>query len=150
DKGPILAQQKLTIVDKDTRESLTKKLARLGGKLMVETLKLLENEQIKAVSQPKKSPTKMTRKLTKTDGRIDWTQSPAVIERFIRSVTPWPGASAAAEITIKGPKVKTFRLKVLKAHLKSGSLEIDLVQLPGKNPISWKQFAAGRPGVELG
>lgn len=36
-------------------------------------------------------------------------------------------------------------LKILSTTLKQDRLEIDRIQLPGKNPITWTQFLSGHP-----
>lgn len=64
------------------------------------------------------------------------------LERFIRSLDPWPGAWTTLKI---GQEVK--RLKILKAHLEGEKLILDEVQLEGKNPVSWKEFLAGYPAI---
>lgn len=169
DRGPILEQKKIKIRQPnasldpssrtprddgnhnfDNRESLTKKLGILGGRLIVETLKKLKKGQIKFISQPKKSPTVYTRRLTKEDGEINWSKSPAEIEKLIRAVTPWPGATASLKFKITNSKWQNIEnIKILKAHIGSGKLVVDTVQLAGKNPISWKQFMVGHTNAEL-
>lgn len=140
DRGQILGQREIDILIDDNRETLTKKLGVLGGELIVDTLKKLENDQIKFVKQPEKSPTIYTRKLTKQDGLIDRSKSPIEIERLIRAVTPWPGAHA---------KFKTSEIIIRRAHLADKKLIIDEVQIPGKNPITWKQFLTGHSDARL-
>ena len=174
DRGPILGQVKTLIESDLTRETLTKKLGILGSKLIVETLKKLENGQINAVKQPSKSPTFYTHRLTKDSGRINWDLRPGEtssersrrIERFIRAVTPWPGAWTEYRDEGRRTKDEGRRLKIFQAHLEfpptplsqhpnqqlttnNQQLVIDFVQLPGKNPISWKQFLAGHPNTKL-
>jgi methionyl-tRNA formyltransferase len=164
DLGPVLGQQRTVLSRKgpsslENRETLTKRLGILGGKLIVKTLKKLQNGQINEVKQPPKSPTPYTRRLTKESGRINWSQSPIQIERFIRAAFPWPGAWTEYGDKGQGLKAKEKPIKIIKAHLSliqhstfniQHSLVIDLVQLPGKNPITWNQFLAGHPGAELG
>ena len=127
--------------------------------MIVETLKKIETGQINAISQPEKSPTPYTRRLTKESGRIDWSKPPIEIERFIRAVTPWPGAWTEYKDEGRGTKDEGRKLKILKAHLDflqlsafslQPSLVIDEVQLPGKNPVTWKAFLAGHPEAKLG
>ena len=101
DLGPMLGQESATILQGcdpsyDNRESLTRRLGTLGGELIVETLKKLESGQAKETKQPTESPTPYTHRLTKDLGRVDWKKSPEEIERFIRAVTPWPGAVTSA------------------------------------------------------
>lgn len=168
DRGPVLGQAK-TIIRSDTRETLTKKLGILGGKLIVETLKKIENGQLNKVKQPLKSPTPYTHRLTKDSGRIDWEKSPVEIERFIRAVTPWPGAKSNVKWRMKNDEWKQSEITIKKTHLSfiqhspasprlgrgratfniQHSFVIDEVQLPGKNSVSWKQFLAGHPNTKL-
>lgn len=138
----------------DTRETLTKRLATLGGELIVDVLGRIG--QIRQIPQPHHSPTPYSYRLKKEDGRIDWTKTPEEIERFIRAVTPWPGARSAARWHDARGAWKTTEIKILKAHLESltinpltHQLVLDEIQLPGKNPITWKQFLAGHPGTKL-
>lgn len=72
------------------------------------------------------------------------------LERFIRAMYPWPEAWSKIRIMNK-----ELRIKVLKAHLEKPStishqpLIIDLVQLEGKNPVSWEEFKRGYPQVSF-
>lgn len=77
---------------------------------------------------------------------------PSTIHQFIRAMTPWPGAWT--EIKLGSDKVAK-RLKILKAHVEkipftthhplNTKLVLDLVQLEGKNEITWEQFKQGYP-----
>jgi methionyl-tRNA formyltransferase len=59
-----------------------------------------------------------------------------IISRALLAFSPWPGVWT--EIEIEGTKK---RMKILKVHVeKSKQLVLDLVQIEGKNPISWQQF----------
>lgn len=156
DLGPVLGQEKLEV--SGNRESLTRGLGILGGKLIVKTLENIKNGQISEVRQPQKSPTPYTHRLTKNSGRIDWSKSPIEIERFIRAVTPWPGAFTNGRWMMDDGRWHEIKnIKNLKAHLENSlastinhqPLTIDLVQLPGKNPVTWKQFLAGHPNAEF-
>jgi len=193
DRGSVLGQERTVLSLRgrsslENRESLTRRLGILGGELIVETLENIENGQIIEVKQPQKSPTPYTRRLTKDTGRIDWRfrsgetdlERSRRIERFIRAVTPWPGAITSAKFKVparlrmdevqaggQSSKWQTIPdLKILQAHLElspaslshrpnqqlitnNQQLIIDLVQLPGKNPISWKQFLTGHPGAKF-
>ena len=88
DTGPVLLQGDTAITNKTTAQSLHDDLAVLGAKLIVNALADIEN--LKPVSQPEEGVT-YAHMLSKEDGRIDWTQSAADIERQMRALTPWPG-----------------------------------------------------------
>jgi len=73
------------------------------------------------------------------------------LDCFIRAMDPWPGAWT--EIKLQSKEVtKLLRLKIIKAHLVPStinhqSLIIDLVQLEGKNPVTWEEFKRGYPQI---
>jgi methionyl-tRNA formyltransferase len=69
--------------------------------------------------------------------------SAQTIDRFIRAITPWPGAYTTVRV-----KEEEKRMKVLKARCEEEKLVIDEVQLEGKNPVSWKQFVMGYPDFQ--
>lgn len=71
--------------------------------------------------------------------------NPKNIERFIRTMQDWPGAWTKIKVT-SNKRQAIRRLKILRAHTEGDHvtsnllLVPDLVQLEGKNPVSWKQF----------
>ncbi len=71
------------------------------------------------------------------------TSTPHTIERFIRTMNPWPGAWAL--LRLSASEEQTKRLKILKAHVEDEKLVFDEVQIEGKNPVSWKQFKESYP-----
>lgn len=85
------------------------------------------------------------------------------LERAIRALFPWPGVWTEIQITdnpstslrTSRKQITSKRLKILKAHLASqgqplrDKLVLDVVQLEGKNPVSWKQFKEGHPGFNF-
>lgn len=139
DHGPIIAQFKEKIREDDTAETLYTRLFQLGAEVLVTILPAWIAGRIKARPQDHAKATYAPR-LKKEDGRIDWKKKGEEIERFIRAMTPWPGAWTM---------VDSKRLKILKAHLENGKLILDLVQLEGKKPITWKQFLAGHPSFQF-
>lgn len=76
------------------------------------------------------------------------------LERFIRALDPWPGAWTLLRSKSFGGQAK--RLKILKAHVEHSSLVPsgyclvpNLVQLEGKNPVSWEEFKKGYPEAKF-
>ncbi len=91
DTGPMLAQRALGIGFDDTTHSLTTELADLGGRLLVEVLEqMAEGRSPTPVPQDGALVT-YAPKLTKADGRLDWTMSAPAVHAHLRGVTPWPG-----------------------------------------------------------
>ena len=109
DTGEILLTSTVPIHPDDTAETLHDRLAVVGAKLLKNTLTQIENKTLKPVPQEHAKAT-YAPILKKKDGHIDWSLSANQIERFIRGMTPWPGA-----YTFFGNK----RLKIFKAALKS-------------------------------
>jgi methionyl-tRNA formyltransferase len=91
DTGAMLLQEKIRIEPDDTAGSLSPRLALLGGRLLVETLKLLKAGTLVPQAQDHDQAT-MAPLLKKEDGVIDWRLPAAVLANRIRGLTPWPGA----------------------------------------------------------
>lgn len=91
DTGDIILQRAEPIRSDDTSATLHDRLAKLGAALLVETVAQISSG---CASRTKQGETRAThaRKLTKEDGRIDWTQPAVQIERQVRAFDPWPGA----------------------------------------------------------
>lgn len=68
-----------------------------------------------------------------------------LIEKAQQAFTSWPGLWTQIPITVNR-KQRIKRLKILKCHLEQKTkLVLDLVQLEGKKPVTWKQFRQGYP-----
>lgn len=91
DTGPMLLQEKLAISPDDTAGTLTPRLAELGGRLLVETIKQLKIGTLTPLKQEDSQAT-MAPLLKKEDGVIDWTLSAQSLANRVRGLSPWPGA----------------------------------------------------------
>ena len=143
DHGPILAQFKEEIRPEETAESLYQRLFLAGAKVLTTILPAYLEGKIELRKQDDSQST-FTKKFNREDGKINWQEKPAKIERKIRAFYPWPGTWT--EITIKG---KRKRLKIIKAHLEKNKLILDQVQLEGKKSVTYKQFKEGYSKVEI-
>lgn len=146
DTGDMLATIELPIEPEDTTESLTPKLADAAAALLDEKLEEILNGNLDATPQPDGATE--TRQLTKDDGRIDWTQSAAQIERQVRAMWNWP--RAWTELT-DSSRMQIHQARVAPGSTQSGYLRIDgkravvgtgdgdlellRVQLPGGTPL---------------
>lgn len=88
DTGPMILKAIEPIAPDDTNATLTEKLARLGGKLIVQALE--HPKQLECEAQPEEGVT-YAEKLLKSESRIRWTESAETIERKLRAFTPFPG-----------------------------------------------------------
>ena len=90
DTGDILMVRKLVPAADETGGSLFDKLAVLGGELICDTLKAVEEGSIKPVPQTDEGSC-YAPVLKKEMGNIDWCRDAESIERLIRGLYPWPG-----------------------------------------------------------
>lgn len=157
DHGPIISQCKEEIRSDDTTASLEKRLFQTAAEVLPNILSAYLENRIETRTQNEKQAT-YTKKLTRAEGQINWAGEDSEIERFIRAMTPWPGAWTKISLTSTIPdrkpesiqdRKKLKRLKILKAHLENKRLALDQVQLEGKNPVSWKQFQEGYPQAKI-
>lgn len=92
DAGPILKQRSAPIDNTTTVGSLHDELAKTGASTLADVVDSLdEGAPLEEVSQNEEDTT-YAPKLSKSDGKIDWDQSADYLARFVRGVTPWPGA----------------------------------------------------------
>lgn len=107
DTGPILAQKEVAIDEEDNYQSLTEKLGKEGGKLLLETLPRWVRGEIAPRLQGGEASYAPI--LKKERARIDWGDSAFNIVNQIRAFSPYPGAYTYFQ---------NRRLKILKAILK--------------------------------
>lgn len=91
DTGDMLLQCRRKLDKKETGGSLFDKLSVDGAKLLIETLKGLEEGTIKRIPQDSGKATH-TKKLEKTLGELDFHQPAEKLECLIRGLNPWPSA----------------------------------------------------------
>ncbi len=94
DAGPVIAQARTEITPLDTTGTLTDRIASLGAELLADVLPRWVAGEIEAQPQVEALAT-FAPKLTKDDGRIDWSQPAEVIHRQVRAFHPWPLAATS-------------------------------------------------------
>ena len=135
DHGPIVSQFKESIGPDDTTQTLRDRLFERSAEFLIELIPNYISEKVKSKDQNHKEAT-FTKTIKKDDGYLDMTKKDdADKERFIRAMSPWPGAWTYVQI-----EDKKLRLKLNKGHLEDGKLILDEVQLEGKKPVKWEQF----------
>jgi methionyl-tRNA formyltransferase len=105
DTGAICLQAAEPVLDTDTAETLTRRLAALGGRAAVEALDRLEVGTLGETPQDE-ARASYAGKVTTAEARIDWSLPAATIERAVRAFDPWPGAWT----TFRGERLKVFRV----------------------------------------
>lgn len=165
DTGDLLLQKELAILDEDTAETLSPRLAAIGAELMIETLRGLDDGTISSQAQNNNQAT-LAPILKKEDGRIDFSRNAQEIYNRLRGFQPWPGAfttfrGKALNVTAAKPspeKVSQAQLLIKEGALLVGcgdstTLELLEIQPEGKKRISARDFMHGyrpQPGERLG
>lgn len=127
DHGPVLAVRRTAIGEGEDAAALTARLAIMGAELLVETVGRLD--EIKAVEQEHAGAT-IAPRLRREDGELEWSMDAHEIDRRVRALQPWPGATLP---TNRG------RVKVLSGHVEGDRYVPDVAQLPGRRPAPAKQ-----------
>ena len=127
DHGPLVAARPTAIGEHEDAVELTRRLAEMGADLLVETLENIDHRR--AVGQDHERAT-LAPKLTREEGELDWSVGADELDRRVRGLQPWPGATLP---TARG------RVKVLKGHVEGDRYVPDVVQLPGKKPAPARQ-----------
>jgi methionyl-tRNA formyltransferase len=158
DTGPTLLREALPISPATTTAMLHDALAEIGARLILTALATRQD----AVPQPPEGAT-YAPKLSRGDGRIDWTRPAVSIERQVRAFDPWPGTFTTLDGTV---------LKILGAIIAEGdgtpgtvlddglsiacgegALRLTRVQLAGRAALDTAAFLRGHKiplGTRLG
>lgn len=163
DTGEILLQSGLEIAGNETGGSLHDRLAHIAPDALQEALTQLQQGRAPRLPQDPSRAT-YSPKLEREDGRIDWMEPAAVIQRKIRAYNPWPSCfTLLRNETGRERKLKIFSADVITAKgapgeilrsedavviaTKEGALALSEVQLEGKRRMGAVEFLRGYPGV---
>jgi methionyl-tRNA formyltransferase len=163
DTGAVLLRRSLAIDAAETTASLTARLADLGAEAIVEALATLPA----LAAQPQDGArASYAGKVSRAEGRIDWSRPAAEIERRLRAFDPFPGC----ETTLGGAGLKIWAAQVVAgvgppgaaiAAGRSGltiatgeaALSLLVVQRPGGKRLAIAEFLSSTPvnaGTVLG
>ena len=127
DHGPILAVRATPIAEREDAAELTGRLGDIGAELLVETLEHFDDLRVVGLDHSRAT---VASKLRKEEGELEWGMGAPEIDRRVRGLQPWPGATLPT---------KRGRVKVLSGHVEGDRYVPDVVQLPGKKPAPAKQ-----------
>ena len=158
DTGPVLAMREHHIDSATTGESLHDALAALGAAMIVESLAGIEAGHSHARPQHSDGVT-YAAKLTKDEGRLDWTLTAVELERAVRAYYRWPAAwfehggerfkVLAASSGEKGnDRAQPGTLlddRLLVACGQGTALRLVRIQRAGKAPLDTDAFLRGFP-----
>jgi methionyl-tRNA formyltransferase len=157
DTGPVYAERRVAIADATAGE-LEAVLAPLGAGLLLPVIDALERGTAEAVSQPTIGVS-YAHKISKSEAAIDWRAPAAYIARQVRAFNPRP----VAETSLGAERVRIWRARALSSGARAeagavqglrddalivacgdGELAIEQLQLPGRKPVSARDFAHAR------
>ena len=148
DTGPMLLKEATPIGPETTVQALHDALAEIGARLILNALE----KDPPAVPQPEDGVT-YAPKLTKEDGRLDWSQDAATLERRVRALNPWPGTF----FTHGGEQIRVLAARVEPGSgapgtaldgaalvaCGSGALRLMRLQRPGRAAMDADAFLRG-------
>ena len=121
DAGDILMQESAPILPEDTATSLEPRLATLGAALLLRTLEDVTAGTTRPAPQDESLAT-FAPKLTKEDGRMDWTRSATDLYNRLRGFQPWPGAFTTLRCGDESIRMKILRAEVTAAQGPAGGI----------------------------
>lgn len=168
DKGAVIMRQSVGIRPDESAGELHDKLMVLGNKVVVETIKKIENGDVCALPQETLSedqPLKTAPKISKEFCNVDWSQNCQTVYNHIRGLSPYPAAHTqlqsengevidlkiyTSQIENCTPNVATRCVvtdnkRYLKIALSDGFIHLTHVQQAGKKAMSITDFLRGTP-----
>ena len=166
DKGAVIMREKVAIRPDETAGELHDELMILGNTVVVETIKKIENGNVKALPQEELAESialKPAPKITKEFCNVDWRQDCQSVYNHIRGLSPYPAAHTrlqsdygetidlkiyASEVEQCMPQVPvgnvvTDNKKYVKIALKDGFIHLTVVQQAGKKAMPIADFLRG-------
>jgi len=155
DSGPVALCEEIAIGAEDDFESLSGKLAALGGELLVEALDQLERGELRFVDQNDEEAT-YAEKIESAERRLDPARPAVELARTVRALTPHVGAyleidnenrlgvrrARAVDVSVKQGKMKA-EWGALLLGCGRGALRLEVVQPPGGKPMPADAYLRG-------
>ena len=108
DTGDMILKEEIQIGEDETTGELWDRLADIGGRLLVETLKQIENETAPRIKQGEDFS--MAPMLEKSIAKIDWkNQAASQIKNLVRGLNPIMGAYSL----LNGKKIKFWKVQTI-------------------------------------
>lgn len=156
DTGDMLLIEREAIRPDDTTAVLHDRLARLGGRLIVEALEMAACGGLTRTPQPESGIT-YAHKIDKAEAAIDWSLSADVIARRVRAFDPFPGCTftlngdkgpethkvwAAQAVSGQGAPGQVLQAQgdTLVVACGEGALALHMLQKPGGKRVRAREF----------
>ncbi len=138
DTGDIIAQRSVVIGDRETGGMLHDRLAKVGAELLLEVIDDIAAGSVTCRKQDENQAT-FAPKLSKSDGKIDWTQSARDLYNRIRAFNPWPCCTCL--LPDSGDQLRILMANV--EHVEGSPGEV--LDVKGDGPL----IACGSDGLRL-
>jgi methionyl-tRNA formyltransferase len=163
DSGDVLATREIALDGTETTESLSGLSAGIGAELLVSVIDGIEAGTARGEPQDEPAATYCAA-LTKDGGLVDWGSSSLEIDARVRAFHPWPGAWTTfsgerlalltarpcpgdASASEPGTVLSVDKSKGIMVQTGEGQLALARLQLRGKRPMDFKDFANGARGL---
>ncbi len=161
DTGAMILQKEIEITSTETVGELHDKLMHLGSNLVIDTVKIIEQGNVKTIPQPENADIKTAYKLNKDNCLIDWNDSLHHIYNKVRGLNPYPAAwcllkNGEDELNVKIYQVEKLienhKLNIgeivttkhdIKVAVNKGFIILKEIKLPGKRKMDVKSLLNG-------
>lgn len=155
DSGPVALIEEVPIGPEDDFETLSGKLATLGGEMLVEGFDLLERGELRFVEQDEGEAT-YAEKIDPAERRLDPGRPAAELARTVRALTPHVGAyiETGGGDRLGVRRARPVDVSVRQGEMKAewgalllgcgrGALRLEVVQPPGGKPMAADAYLRG-------
>ena len=161
DTGEMIMQKEVEISKSETAGELHDKLMHIGSALVVDTLNLIQNDNVETTPQKNYPEIKTAYKLDKDNCFIDWNRSVKNIYNQVRGLNPYPSAwcllkNGDDELNVKIYNVHAIECdheysigtiitnkQEVKVAAKNGMILLNEIKLPGKRKMDVKSLLNG-------
>ena len=161
DTGAMILNKEIEISSNENAGELHDRLMVLGSNAVVETLSLIEKENVVTTIQQDNLEIKTAYKLNRENCKIDWSKSAIEIHNLIRGLSPYPAAWCLFKDNDEEWNVKIYEAKVIlenhsynlgsiitskkeiKIAVKDGFVQIMSLQFPGKKKMMANELLNG-------
>ncbi len=161
DTGPICVSEQVPIGPDVTAGELHDILAAIGGKLIVSALDCLSEGTLTFEAQSEEGIT-YANKISKSETRIDWSDTAINVHNHIRGLSPFPGAWFEVRLNDRLERIKVLHSTLDRNILSSGrvgelvgdglsivcgegAVRLNTLQRAGKRPMTTQEFLRGMP-----
>jgi methionyl-tRNA formyltransferase len=158
DTGSIILQETEDITGNDTTGELYERLMEKGSRLVLKTVKAIENDDYELKAQDESQALKHAPKLFKENTELQWNEPAEKLHNYIRGLNPFPTAWAVlhdkkykihqrsiVDSTVVGEtgKIMTDHKSYLHIQCKPGVLALEEIQPEGKKRMKTQDFFRG-------